>query len=747
MSHLMSSGSSEAGPIIVIGGSGFVGSAVMRRARAVGLAVIAVHAPRLTIDPGVTGRPPQRASYADEIERMASQLTAGATVVNAAGIAAAVSEESPQLFGANALLPWLLAHAAKDAGARRLVHVSSAAVKGSLPIDGSTMTAPFSPYSRSKDLGERWLTSVDGLEVTILRPTSVHGPGRPVTETLRRVARSPLASVAGSGRTRTPQVQVETVARSVIVLATHRGAVPRITLTPDEQIETGQFMQILGGHAPVRVPEPIARLVVGAASRAGRWSGAVAANARRLELMWFGQPQASSWLDDHPEARAPRDGWRALAPSAAEPPTDRRLEMPVASKVGDRDDDDDCETQVIGRVVVLNQFALPSRQGGFTRNEDLFSRIDDVDYRIIAGDRHHYTQETYTSSDPKFTLVGVPRSGASLRERLVPWLTYSAKAFFATLRERDVDAVFASSPHLITPVVGLVAARLKRAAFVLEVRDHWPDSLVSAGILTEESLVYRLLKQIEIRLVQSADVVVGVSPAWKEYFAVLGLEPERYWGVPNGSQAELFEIADDREVLRHELGISGFTAIYAGAHGTVNDIDGILDAAVALPDVNFLLVGDGTEKEAAIDRAAREGLSNVEFRDWVPKSELPRLLAACDVGLHSILPLEVLDRGMSPNKLFDYLAAGLPVVSNAAGPLAGVLARDECGALGETDDLDKCLATVRDADDSMRARWRERARELLSGRYSRTVAASMLSTAIAEAIERHDRRRPRRRNR
>lgn len=742
MSTLSQSVPPESGPLIVIGGSGFVGSAIVRRARSLELPVGAVHAPRLTIDPGVTGRPPQRASYANDIERMVSQLTAGATVVNAAGLAAAASEESPQLFGANALLPWLVAQAAKDAGVRRLVHVSSAAVKGSSPLDGSAATAPFSPYSRSKDLGEKWLRSVDGLEVTILRPTSVHGPGRPITETLRRVAKSPLASVAGAGRTRTPQVQVETVARSVIVLATHRGAVPFITLTPDEQIETGEFMQFLGGHAPVRVPEPLARLVVDAALRVGRWSGAVAANARRLELMWFGQPQASSWLDDHPEARAPRGGWRAIAPSAGEPPTDRRLEMPVASNIGDRDDDDDCETQVMGRVVVLNQFALPSRQGGFTRNEDLFSRVGDVDYRIIAGNRHHYTQDTYTSNDPRFTLVGVPRAGASLRERLIPWLTYSAKAFLATLRERHVAVVFASSPHLITPVVGLVAARIKGAAFVFEVRDHWPDSLVSAGMLTRESLVYKLLKQVEIMLIRSADAVVGVSPAWKDYFETLGLEPERYWGVPNGTQAELFEIAEDRDVLRRELGISGFTTIYAGAHGTVNGIDRILDAAVELPDINFLLVGDGTDKRAAINRAAREGLSNVEFRDWVPKSELPRLLAACDVGLHSILPLEVLEHGMSPNKLFDYLAAGLPIVSNAAGPLAGVLGPDECGSLGGPEDLARCLITVRDANATTRLRWRERARELISGTYSRTAAASLLSSALTQANQRRLRLRP-----
>lgn len=315
---MKSSGDSEvlrrSEPLVVVGGSGFVGSAVVGYAHMLGLPVVSVPAPRLQIDPGATVHPPRQEAWAKEIESLAAELARGVNVVNAAGMAEAGARDSPRLFGANALLPWLVGQSAVAAGARRMVHISSAAVKGTLPLDASTSAAPFSPYSRSKHLGEVWVQSVDGLEVTILRPTSVHGVGRPVTERLQRVARSPLSSVAGQGRRRTPQVQVETVARSVILLAHHRGPVPSITLTPDEEIETGRFMQLLGGHPPLRVPESIARLIVGAAERAGHWNGAMAANARRLELMWFGQPQARSWLDNHPGARAPRSGWRMLAP-------------------------------------------------------------------------------------------------------------------------------------------------------------------------------------------------------------------------------------------------------------------------------------------------------------------------------------------------------------------------------------------------------------------------------------------------
>lgn len=385
-------------------------------------------------------------------------------------------------------------------------------------------------------------------------------------------------------------------------------------------------------------------------------------------------------------------------------------------------------------IVVLNQFALPRSQGGGTRHTDLFSRLTPWRHVIVAGDRNHYTQDAYSVEDPTFHLVGVPVAGRSAARRITSWAAYALKALAYLVRQRDIVAIYGSTPQPLAPLVGIAVARLQRRPFILEVRDIWPESLVSAGAVREGSFVHRCLLLLEKYLVTSAHAIVGVTENWRGYFAGLGANPRDYFAVQNGTELKDFAVAEPRDELRRRHHISGYTAVFAGAHGPKDGLGRVLDAAHRLPDVNFLLIGAGTEKEAARRRADIEGLRNVEFRAPVAKTELPELLAACDVGVHAVTPLSVFEHGMSPNKLFDYLAAGLPIVSNAADALEGVLLDDDCGALGGPDDLATCIARVQVADEATRERWRARAQHLMAGPYSRTTAASQLTHAIERAV-------------
>lgn len=384
-------------------------------------------------------------------------------------------------------------------------------------------------------------------------------------------------------------------------------------------------------------------------------------------------------------------------------------------------------------VVVLNQFALPRDQGGGTRHTDLFRHLKAYRHKIIAGNRNHYTQKQFTTDDPTFQLVAVPPAGSSAISRVGPWIIYAAKAAAKTIASRKIVAIYASTPQLLAPVAGLVASRFMRVPFILEVRDIWPESIASAGAISESSLVYRALKRLEIHLVRSADAIVGVVEGWEDYFAQMGLERSHYWFVPNGTDPADFKISASRNDLRKKYGITGYTAIFAGAHGPKDGIDKVIDAAQSLPRINFLLVGAGTEKAAARERAQARGLENVRFLDTVAKSELPNLLAACDVGIHAVAPLPIFDRGMSPNKLFDYMAAGLPIVSNAAGPLDKVVKDDEIGAIGGPDELADCLVRVSQANNAKLDDWSRKAETYMETRFSRRAAADRLEMAIEQA--------------
>lgn len=385
-------------------------------------------------------------------------------------------------------------------------------------------------------------------------------------------------------------------------------------------------------------------------------------------------------------------------------------------------------------VLVVNQFALPRTEAGGTRHIDLFSRLPGWQPLIVAGDRNHYSQDRYRTDDARFRLLRVPGQHGGSLARLVGWLAFAVQAFAVCITRRRVDLVFGSSPQPFAALAALAAARVRRRPFVLEVRDLWPESIVSAGRLVRGSPVHRVFSLIERLLAQSATRVVCVTDGWQEHFARIGVPADRLVVIPNGTEPSDFRVSESRQELRERYDVHGFTAVFAGAHGPKDGIELILDAARRLPQMNFLLVGSGSVKAENKELAQQQNLDNIEFREPVPKVELARLLRACEVGVHAVTPMPVFEQGMSPNKLFDYMAAELPVVSNAEHALRRIMVDRECGRLGGPGDLVDCLTAVQQASPAQRDAWGERSGEILGQRFSRRVAAGLLGRTLDDVI-------------
>ncbi|MBD8485240.1 NAD-dependent epimerase/dehydratase family protein [Frigoribacterium sp. CFBP 8759] len=292
---------------VVIGASGFVGSRIVADARSRGITVVELAAPRLEAVPAAAASVRAAAAGAvDVVDELAAAFRGVEVVVNAAGLATPDAEMSASLVGANAVLPLVALAAARRSGARRFVHLSSAAVQGPVPVlDESTRTLPFSPYSQSKAWGEQLLVEAraegapdDVTEVVVVRATSVQGPGRPTTDRLRRLAASPLASVASPGDAPTPVTSVAALAEFVTAVGTFDGIVPAVVLQPWEGLTVSSVLEAAGGRSPRRLPRLLCRFVVGSARVVSRLiGGRLAGPIRRVELMWFGQGQTSGWAE------------------------------------------------------------------------------------------------------------------------------------------------------------------------------------------------------------------------------------------------------------------------------------------------------------------------------------------------------------------------------------------------------------------------------------------------------------------
>jgi nucleoside-diphosphate-sugar epimerase len=303
------------GVVAVLGGTGFVGAAVVAELRRRAFEVRTVTAPRITWPAGqpYDARPPA-APHPDLVDRLAGHLHGAQVVVNAAGIPEGAAPASPGLYGANALLPALVAGACAAARVRRYVHLSSAVVQGREPLDETARTSPFSPYSHSKALGERMLPAEPAVEQVLFRSTWVHDVGRRNTGALIRLARSPLACVAGDGGAPTPQVLIGDIAASVAHLVCAPGPVPPIVLQPASGMTTSLLLRLLGGREPRRVPHRAARAVVRGLRGYGRLGSRACAHARRAEMLLFGRAQVPGWLANQgvvPELRP--EAWRRLA--------------------------------------------------------------------------------------------------------------------------------------------------------------------------------------------------------------------------------------------------------------------------------------------------------------------------------------------------------------------------------------------------------------------------------------------------
>jgi len=273
-------------------------------------------------------------------------------------------------------------------------------------------------------------------------------------------------------------------------------------------------------------------------------------------------------------------------------------------------------------------------------------------------------------------------------QRLGVFAKFAFGSIWVALRE-PTDMVFATTTPLTAGIPGVFARWLRRKPFVFEVRDLWPEIPKAMGIISNPIVLW-LMSVLEWVSYRSANRLVGLSPGIVEGIAARGVEKERIQMVPNGCDIDLF--ANPSESWRPEgVREDQLLAIFTGTHGKANGLDAVLDAAKVLKqrgrdDIQIALVGQGKEKPALQDRALAEGLNNLLFLEPVPKTQLTGLMAGADLGLQILYNVPAFYFGTSPNKFFDYISAGLPVLNNYPGWVAELIEDTDSGFTIPPDD-------------------------------------------------------------
>jgi len=327
----------------------------------------------------------------------------------------------------------------------------------------------------------------------------------------------------------------------------------------------------------------------------------------------------------------------------------------------------------------------------------------------------------------------------SFFHRIISFFSFMFSSFIAGLGVRGVDLVWGTSPPIFQGVTAWMLARLKRVPFLFEVRDLWPAFAIGVGVLRNPLLI-RASLWLERFLYQRADRVMVNSPGFIEHVIQRGASWVEV--VPNGADPAMFDPNRDGRDFRQEYGLDDqFVVLYAGAHGMSNDLDVLVDAAQTLNGhsrVCFVLVGDGKEKPALQSRVDKLGLQNMLFLPPVPKKCMAEVLAAADACLAILKPLE-LYKTTYPNKVFDYMAAGRPVVLVIDGVIREVVESAKAGIFSPPGDADALAQVVRDLADHP-----EEARRLgINGRqyilhhFARPMLARQLTLLLEDMWRKH----------
>ena len=276
-------------------------------------------------------------------------------------------------------------------------------------------------------------------------------------------------------------------------------------------------------------------------------------------------------------------------------------------------------------------------------------------------------------------------------ERSFIFLKYSLISSILALR-KDYDLVFASSTPLTAAFPGIIFKLFKGRKFIFEVRDLWPEVPVALGVIKNPLIIF-FLKILERVAYLSADKCIGLAPGICSGIQNKGISRKKITMIPNASDNEIFRPLNikfkKRPDLLPEIGKTldknSFVAAFTGAHGIANGLDSLIEVALELKrrkrkDINIILIGEGKCKNKLKKLVKDKNLENFFFLPSISKLRLAELLRkSVHVGLMVLKNMPEFYNGTSPNKFFDYIACGLPIINNYPGWISNIIKEKNIG--------------------------------------------------------------------
>lgn len=292
-------------------------------------------------------------------------------------------------------------------------------------------------------------------------------------------------------------------------------------------------------------------------------------------------------------------------------------------------------------------------------------------------------------------------------KRILNFLSFMLSAIVSCIfRSGKQDIVIATSPQFFVAVAGYIVSVIKRAPFIFEVRDVWPEEIVAVGAM-KRGMIIKILEKIEMFLYRRAAMIVAVAQGTVDILTQRGIPANKIVLVPNGVDFERFSQTTDDHEVRDQHDLNGhFLVSYIGTHGMAHNLGTVIGAANRLrarDDIRFLFVGDGADKEHLVSTSNDLKLDNVTFVPQQDRNRIAKYYAASDLCLVPLRKAELFTKNI-PSKIYEVMASGKPMLIGAKGESKNLVERAHAGLAVEPDnDLDLSEKIALMADDRVLA--------------------------------------------
>ena len=362
--------------------------------------------------------------------------------------------------------------------------------------------------------------------------------------------------------------------------------------------------------------------------------------------------------------------------------------------------------------------------------------------KVFGGYRNKWWQAEQMAGIRVIRVWSYVVENTGFAKRVLDYLSFMLMAIPASLLVRKVDVVVGTSPQFFTACAAYAVGALKRAPWVFELRDIWPESIRVVGAM-KDSVALDLLEKLELFLYRKATMIVSVTNAHRDNLIGRGIERSKIQVVTNGVDIDRFLPCAKDASLVSRYGLEDkFVAGYIGTLGLAHGLDTVLDAAKLMAAAadgdrfRFVLLGDGAQKATLMARARAEGLGNLIFVDSVPKDEVVRYWSMLDVAVIH-LKSDDLFKTVIPSKMFESMGMAIPLLHGVQGESAEILEREDVGILFEPENPDALCKGLRrlSGDESLYRRLRANG-PIAARNYDRNVLAARLLRLLEAAAGR-----------